>query len=192
MPFVALVQKQGSDEWKKVDITEYRTPKKDFADCAIKCQACGTPMIVKHTIMVQAHFAHIAGEIRDCAYEHEGGGESEEHKYSKLEVMKRLRHHGAYVGSTIEQEVILKPINRIADIMVTWPDGTGEIHEIQLSSITTDKLEQRTSDYQKLGYDVTWWLGKNANTRTNQEWTKENFNYTATLDITTQYQTVPV
>lgn len=189
MPFVALA-KNGSADWKRVDITTYQTPKQDLNGYELKCQICDAPMYIRHTIQVEAHFAHKPGQERDCAYNHTG--ESESHRAAKREIAQRIRGHHAYAGARIEYEVHLKQINRIADILVIFPDGSGEIHETQLAAISTDDLDARTKDYRRLGYDVVWWLGKNADTETNRQWTKTNFGYSAILSISEHYQSVSI
>jgi competence CoiA-like predicted nuclease len=64
---------------------------------------------------------------------------------------------------------------RVIDILVTWPMGWREAHEIQLSAITPQALEERTDDYLRSGIDVIWWIGNRANTKENKDWCMERF-----------------
>lgn len=75
----------------------------------------------------------------------------------------------------MELEVILPEIKRRADILVEYPNGMREVHEIQLAGITVEQLRARTRDYKHGGIgSVVWWLGRAADTNVNWSWCLEN------------------
>lgn len=80
-----------------------------------------------------------------------------------------------YSLSSIDLEVPLYDIGRQADVMMSMPNGWKEAHEIQLSSITTDELRQRTVSYREAGIHVVWWLGEKAATPANKNWCCDTF-----------------
>jgi len=66
---------------------------------------------------------------------------------------------------------------------VTFPTGWRVAHEVQLASITTEHLQERTNDYTLAGIDVVWWLGKSADTETNRAWCRCTFGYALSLAV---------
>jgi len=86
------------------------------------------------------------------------------------DLLKRL-----YPKDSVEFEVKLPDVGRIADVMLEMEGGWKIAHEVQLASITTEELIERTKSYLGNGIDVTWWLGGKANTPTNRFWIADNF-----------------
>jgi competence protein CoiA len=82
-----------------------------------------------------------------------------------------------YANVTIAYEVPVREVKRVADLLVTFPTGWQVVHEVQLASTTTEDLQRRTNDYTPAGIDVTWWLGKSADTPANREWCQRTFGY---------------
>jgi hypothetical protein len=64
---------------------------------------------------------------------------------------------------------------RIADVAFLYPGGFCTVIEIQLASITPEELEARTHDYESIGVECYWWLGKSAATTPNIHWNYERF-----------------
>lgn len=77
----------------------------------------------------------------------------------------------------IQYEYIIKLPSgrwRIADIAVIFPNGGMDVHEIQLSAITPETLEARSSDYYSQGINSYWYFGKAADTDANRKWYFDN------------------
>lgn len=172
MPFIAKNKKTG----ERIDITTLDNPKAIFkaGDCI--CQLCNSPLNVRSQhfrsgYKIRSHFYHRG----DCDGEFEAHPESPEHLFGKIYLREELRKlYSQWADVEIELEVPIRmdwrPKGRIADIMVTWPMGWREAHEIQLASITPEKLQERTDDYERCGINVTWWLGGRAENPSNREW----------------------
>lgn len=115
---------------------------------------------------VKAYLRH-KGECSTTLNHHP---ESPEHLSSK----KWIRDNGAelygYDVALADCEVRMPEINRIADVCFTLTSGDRIVHEAQLASIGVEQLEERTNDYQSLGYGIVWHLGKAADNPTNRQW----------------------
>lgn len=173
MGFVAIKKSTG----ERVDLTQLKNPRSHdikSGDCI--CQLCGERMIIRAGFVREAHFAHYAQT--ECRTDYEYHPESRLHLAGKRFVADKLREGIAeYSGATIEFEVKVPEAHRVADIMVTFPMGWREAHEIQLASISIEKLQERTYAYLGEGIDVVWWLGKSAATESNQLWCAKNLGY---------------
>lgn len=175
MPFIAL----DKDTRKRIDITQLENPRLILRSGDCICQACEEPMIVKAGLIVRSHFAHRSTCISDYQYH----PESPDHLALKYLVMQALKENiGEYSDAEIELEVKVPEVNRIADIMATWPMGWRVAHEIQLASITIEKLNDRTEDYHRAGIDVIWWLGKSADTPANRKWCEDKLGFSVQLE----------
>lgn len=177
MPFIAL-HKETKD---RIDITTINNPRQFLKSGDCICQLCERPMIVKAGLILRPHFAHY---VDDCHTDYESHPESQDHREGKLFLASHLREtFEEYTDSTIEYEVPIPEVRRIADLLVTFPAGWRVAHEVQLASITTEKLEDRTNDYARAGIDVVWWLGKSANTPANRDWCRKTFGHAFCLNI---------
>jgi competence protein CoiA len=175
MPFIALDIQTN----KRVDITKIPDPRQVLKKEHMRCQLCGSPLIIKAGLIKQAHFAHSVGP---CSTEYQFHVESREHREAKLFLVTHLREEfEEYTMATFEYEVPLPEIKRVADILVTFPMGWRVAHEVQLSAITIEEMQQRTEDYERAGIDVIWWLGKSANTPGNRAWCETTFGYALTI-----------
>lgn len=176
MPFIAINKETGG----RVDITregpEYIAT---FKVGSVKCQLCGGEMFPRsshsrqgHT--VRAHFRHARAECDHGFADYEGGtGESDFHREGKVYVATEwLLQFGRYKTSTIDYEVIIEcgERRRIADVLVTLPNGHRIAHEIQLAAITPRELEERSNDYASAGVDVYWHIGRSADTEANRQY----------------------
>lgn len=171
MPFVALHGRTG----QRIDITRDDLSIINRDD--IVCPFCEKPMIPRAGGLTsrRRHFAHRFGECGAEWLDPEYRDESEAHKAGKLWIAKNytLWISGQDMNqAAVEFEVIFEtPISkRIADVCVTFPNGCCYALEMQLASITPEKLQERTDDYTRSGVDVIWFLGDHANTRPNRNW----------------------
>jgi hypothetical protein len=112
------------------------------------------------------HFAHHANFT--CAYDWRG--ETFAHLRAKALAKSWLEEQPECFGATIMLEYALPTMKRIADVMALFADGRQLALEIQLSSITVGRLEQRTADYRALDIPVLWWIGNAADTPAVRRW----------------------
>lgn len=175
MPFIALDKNTGD----RIDITKLENPRAELKKGEVICQLCEQPMIIRAGTVRRHHFAHYA----QCVSDYDHSPESPEHLGAKEAIATHLMETFLeYKEATIDYEVKVPEIMRVADIMVTFPNGWRIVHEIQLSPITVEDLQKRTSDYTKAGLDVVWWLGKSADTEANQNWCLDAFGVVYTLN----------
>jgi hypothetical protein len=167
MSFVALRQ----DTRERVDITQYPSPKKEaLKHYVLLCQECGGVLRIKEGYVRVAHFAHLPGAHCGAA------GESQEHRNGKMYLRDHLTDiFPDYAEAVFDFEYRVPEGDRIIDLLVTLPDGRKIAHEVQLASITTKELQERTDDYAKAGISTVWWLGGNADTKTNVQWCLQQF-----------------
>lgn len=170
MPFVAL----NKITRQRVDITQVKNPRLTLKSEEHVCQLCEQPMIVRAALILQPHFAHRV----KCPSDYESHPESPEHRAAKRFLAQYLREtYEEYTEAKIEFEVPIREANRVADILVEFPMGWRIAHEVQLASITTLQLQERTNDYVRAGVDVIWWLGNAADTETNRDWCVEEIGF---------------
>jgi len=175
MPFIALDTQTN----QRIDITTIEHPRLVLKKEHLVCQLCHKSMLIKAGMVRQAHFAHIA---TTCTPEYEVHPESQAHRDAKAFLAEHLRiSFKEYTNAEIAYEVPIPEVRRVADLLALFPMGWRVAHEIQLASITTDELQQRTDDYEQAGIDVVWWLGKSANTETNRTWCEKTFGYALTI-----------
>lgn len=173
MPFVA--RKLSGD---RVDITQIEDPRAELKSGEVFCQNCDEPLIVVAGMIVAHHFRHYSS----CDGQWETHPESPEHLRAKAFLRDNLAaEFEEYSSAKFELEVAVpmdwRARGRIADVMVTFPNGWGVAHEVQLASITVEQLQERTNDYNRAGIDVVWWLGNRADTDTNRDWCVRNQGY---------------
>jgi competence CoiA-like predicted nuclease len=154
MPFVA----RDAETLDRIDITRIENPRRTLQAQRLICQLCEERMIIRQGLVVRPHFAH----TRACSMPYAAHPESPEHLLGKWHVRAYLRGQPEFAGTTIELEVPITARQRIADILVTFPQGHRLAVEIQLASITPGELEARSKDYLDDGIDVLWALGKAA------------------------------
>lgn len=111
------------------------------------CPACQAAVRLKHGSVMRPHFAHVS--LEDCQYFSEN--ESAQH----LE-LKSVLYQWASRTAEAGIEVVLPEIKQIVDVLV---DGHLAL-EVQCSSLSIDRLRERTTSYRKADYQVLWLLGK--------------------------------
>ena len=112
------------------------------------CLACQSEVRLKNGLVLRAHFAHV--ELQQCPYHHEA--ESMEH----LELKASLYDWGSKEART-EVEYYLPEFQQIADLLVV--DKRLAL-EVQCSSLSLERLKERSDAYRAHGYQVYWLLGK--------------------------------
>lgn len=174
MPFIAKHKLTG----ERVDISLLENPKLVLKSGDCVCAMCDVPMSIVSTALVTSHFRHFT----TCTSDYTAHPESPEHLAGKLFIQSWLNKNLAeYSDAVFELEVQIPEVRRVADVMVTFPMGWRIAHEIQLSPITNEKLEERTNDYFKAGIDINWWLGGKADTYGNRDWCISNFGFYRSL-----------
>ncbi|NBD31972.1 MAG: hypothetical protein GVY17_03100 [Cyanobacteria bacterium] len=92
-----------------------------------------------------------------------GHPETWQHLLGKQAVYEKIQPYLNNTGFSIELEYAVdidENHGRIADLMLLDPERNPlTAYEIQISPISTDELNQRTQDYDKLGIDCIWIFG---------------------------------
>lgn len=124
----------------------------------------------------RSHFRHSKGDTdgQKCAKQ---SAESEKHKAFKVYVQNRLLMLGLADVKVEARVQFLDPglTFRKPDVLVTYPNGQMEAHEIQVSRIDSRELERRTNGLKKYGCaTVVWYFyGSNYNDE-NRSWCQSN------------------
>ena len=165
MPLIGLNKHTG----ERVDITKLGDPRRTLKRGDLVCPYCNQEMTVVAGLVRIKHFRHLVG-CSDTTVRHP---ESIQHLLGKMYVSELLKD--MYPTESVEFEVNLPEIGRIADVLLEMKTGWRVANEIQLATITTEELVERTKSYLNSGIDVTWWLGGKANTPTNRYWVADIF-----------------
>lgn len=167
MPFTA--KDRQTDAY--IDITLFDDPRNQLCAGDMVCPVCGSQMIIRAGAIRAAHFAHRPDPERGCIYADYAAGETPEHREGKLFIRDWLRE--SFPGVEVQLEHAIRQdgqVIRIADVIQLFPRGWRIVYELQLASITTGTLSDRTRDYLACGCDVVWILGRDANTDINRRW----------------------
>ena len=111
------------------------------------CPGCQGQVRLKQGTILRPHFAHII--LKDCHYSYEN--ESAQHLELKSALYRWLKHEVA-----VEIEAVLPELGQIADLLVEEKLAL----EVQCSSLSIQRLLERTKAYQDQGIEVLWLLGK--------------------------------
>ena len=111
------------------------------------CPGCQGQVRLKQGTILRPHFAHII--LKDCHYAYEN--ESAQHLELKSALYRWLKHEVA-----VEIEAVLPELAQIADLLVEEKLAL----EVQCSSLSIQRLLERTKAYQDQGIEVLWLLGK--------------------------------
>jgi len=183
---MGLIAKNKKTE-ERINILDYKEPRQELKKDEIVCHLCDGDLIIKSGLIRMKYFAHKPNAPCQCDYARHP--ESYEHLFFKKLLSENLaKEFGEYLNAKPLLEYPIHEVKRIADIVFQFPSGWLVAHEIQLSSITIEALDERTNDYRNAGIDIVWWLGKSANTPTNRQWLIENFGECYTLDWETVHK----
>lgn len=153
---------------------------------ALACPLCGLPVVTVREYFrdgdwVASHVRHKSQEPCTTTYRHHE--QTPEHFAAKYHIGKTAAEEFGYEVAECKYEVYFKEVNRQADVCITLVDGSRVIHEAQLSPISVDELEERTNDYQRLGYGIHWHFGKHADTELNKRWAFQRLGACSILDF---------
>ena len=169
------------DTGEVFNILDFENPRGEIDKNRLVCKFCEQQMFIRQGFTRERHFYH----YKKCTSKLNHHPESAEHEMGKhlisLHIVQNWKEYG---NVKIELEYPLPEINRIADIALIFPSGWVVVHEIQLSSITSESLHERTKDYHSIGIDTFWWLGNRADTYTNRVWCIKKFGFSLNLDYT--------
>lgn len=154
---------------QRLDITKVLEPRKIVAKGDLVCPLCLQPMTVVAGLIRIPHFRHLSA----CTSETPRHPESIKHLLGKAFVAVLVSENDP--DAVVDFEVRVPECNRVADVLVSLDGGWRVAHEVQLASITTAELAERTKSYLGAGIDVTWWIGGKANTPANRNWIEDNF-----------------
>jgi len=150
MPFVAADAETG----ERINALHYRQPKEELAGRRFICPFCQVEMLIRHGAVNRPHFAHRL----HCPYADWAHAETPEHLATKETLAAWLHEDPFWREATIELEVRLPEAHRIADILVTFPDGTQVAHECQISRLSRKQFAARTRAYAQMEILVLWWF----------------------------------
>jgi competence CoiA-like predicted nuclease len=128
-----------------------------------------------HPRQREGYLTHFVHKSRQCSTKLEHHPESIEHLLGKEILSKHIKEQVKEYEVEVQIEYPIPEAGengRIADVAAIYKTGYILIYECQLAAITTNKLEQRTIDYEKEGCEVIWWFGKAADTEVNHKWAK--------------------
>ncbi len=119
----------------------------ELADGPFCCPACRQELILKKGRKVVAHYAHWPDA--ECEYTNEG--ESEEHRLAKREIRKELLQVPGVTDVRLER--YLREVRPDVSFVL---NGQLVAIEIQLSLLSPEKIEWRTTAYARRNIAVLW------------------------------------
>lgn len=114
-------------------------------------------------------FSHYAGAGGHSA-------ESEAHQQGKAALVAWVQATLGPSGVTAVAERSTSDRQRIADVMVTWPDGRQVALEVQYAALTVEAWQRRHDSYREQGVVDVWLLGhdsKHLKAARRHAWEKE-------------------
>jgi len=155
MPFVAINTTTSS----RMHISQVPKPLTEVTRDCWACQLCEQPMLIRGGVLVRRHFYH----LQQCSTDYRFHADTAEHLLGKDWIVQQLQHElWGYTGADIEMEVPIPEIKRVADVLVTFPNGWRIAHACQLTPISLDEIKQCTAEYVQQGIDLYWWMGLSA------------------------------
>ncbi len=111
------------------------------------CPQCSSPVRYRSGKVMRPHFAHLSR--KECQFFTEN--ESVQHLSLKSELYSWLA-----IAEKVELEKYLPEMNQLADLLVNKRLAL----EVQCSSLSISRLQERTRAYHEAGFQVLWLLGK--------------------------------
>lgn len=164
---------KNRDTKERIDIRSESDPRAAYERGQVVCPLCDEPFYVADGLIRNAYFSHYAGE---CKSQYHRKPESPEHRFFKSYISNSLAEHiGEYSDAKAQLEYPVEKILRVIDVAFVFSGGWIVAHEIQLSSITTEEIQERTNDYRKVGIDVHWWLGGSGASEAIKKWCQKEY-----------------
>ena len=135
-------------------VLDFEDPRRELQVDDLICPFCGERMILRAGPLRAAHFAH----LRRCPREGWHERETPEHRAFKEAVWRYLKRDPYWREGKVELEVPIPEARRVADLLVTFPNGWQVAHECQVSRIGLGELKARSRAYLEAGIDVCWWF----------------------------------
>lgn len=110
------------------------------------CACCESPVTLRRGGVRAPHFAHQPPVT--CEY---GVGESEEHRRCKISIYENLVAHPRVARCEMERN-----LGAVRPDVSAYIDGVPVAVEVQLSSLSLDKIRYRTQEYARRGIYVLW------------------------------------
>lgn len=126
-------------------VTAYLASK---TDAPFFCPECGDEVILKTGRRTVNHFAHI--NPLACRFTE---GESEAHRYCKLEIYEALLQTPGVTDAALE-----RPLGSNRPDVSAYINGVPVAIEVQISSLSLETIMRRTIDYHQKGIYVLWLL----------------------------------
>jgi competence protein CoiA len=148
--------------------------RKAFDKDNLICPFCEQTVFPRDRENYILHFAHKS----ICSSPFEYHPESIEHILGKKIIKETLSKQLCLFDIEILLEFPIPEAGkkgRIADVVAIFPSGFMMIYECQLSYINTEEVYKRTQDYESIGSEVTWLLGKSADIEANRNWCYDYF-----------------
>lgn len=182
MPLTAIEASTGE---RIIVCEDFERARQAHQNGGLLCPYCDMPVVPvrEHLRMGAWVSAYVRHHATECATNYQYHVESPEHLAAKYYIGQTAPQEFRYGDAVCEYEVRMPAINRIADVCFTLPNGSRIVHEAQLSPINPDQLEERTNDYQSLGYGIIWHFGKHANTENNKRWAFRRLGGCAVIDF---------
>ncbi len=137
MPFIAKNKQTGD----RVNILEYQNPREEFQKGDLVCLFCDGELIIVAGFVRMKHFRH--RQNSPCKSDYGRHPESYEHLFFKKLLSEKLSQESSeYLNAEPILEYPIPEAKRIADIAFQFPNGWLVVHEVQLSSITTEELQK--------------------------------------------------
>ncbi|BAQ63905.1 competence protein CoiA [Geminocystis sp. NIES-3709] len=124
-----------------------------FAVGSLFCPFCDCPMFPRSSVYKVPHFVH--KRQNSCS----SSGETYQHLFAKHKLAEQLREANPNDIITVEHRIPTLLSYRIIDVAQN-KNGYLIAHEIQLSPITVEELQQRVNDYTQQGIESIWYFGE--------------------------------
>lgn len=136
---------------KNQHVTAEQAEKEKENNQTFFCPGCRKPVFLKNGKLIQAHFAHYTQN--NCSIFSEG--ETEEHLSGK----KLLYNWFKMQDIPCQLEAYLPDLKQRPDLLIWAATQRPIAIEFQCSSLSTERMIERTEGYQKNGYEVIWIAG---------------------------------
>ena len=169
---------------------------KDRMGSSYVCPTCGGDMHIVNRPNTRMFFRHNSNNDELCIdtinssdqqriREHERNVNHSECVIALISFMESnppIEYEILYGKYSIVSEYPVKRINRRADIAIIDSNNKPvQVHECQLSKISSDEIKARTNDYNSLGIECSWHFGLSAaEDKQVLEWFMRTYGYIST------------